>query len=346
MPDLEKLITTHRFESAWEFYKFTEPLLGRLGPDKSEARYMFRGVGSSKHGLLPAAFRPGSRLLLDGAWRSVGSLETNEMQLKAELETITAFFETVDRQGLIVPEDSQKLREELRNQSHKLEHPSAIQRDVRWPDPSLWSLLALAQHHHLPTRLLDWTWDPRVAAYFAACDALAKKDDKACSEPSGAAELVVWGVIPLFYEAIPRTPFGPVPQPLLVKVAPPASGNRNLHAQRGVLVMLYQGSIGLTQPADRKDYIRALSEWAAVSSYSFPLTPFFRLTLPLAQAADLLKLLELSGLDGASMFPGYDGVVRSLNDRQLLPSREAWDASPNREAALKEDPRRGPGGLG
>ena len=46
-------------------------------------------------------------------------------------------------------------------------------------------------------------------------------------------------------------------------------------------------------------------------------SPLWRLTLPHVEARELMRLLSLEGVDGASMFPGPDGVVKAMREAAI-----------------------------
>ncbi len=57
-----------------------------------------------------------------------------------------------------------ELERHLVRNFRKYAHRNVVEKDL------IWNWLSVAQHHGLPTRLMDWTYSPFVAMHFATCN--------------------------------------------------------------------------------------------------------------------------------------------------------------------------------
>lgn len=282
--------------------------------------YIFRGVSSKDHGLLPAAHRRGARLLSVAKETLLAPLLTIHEQCAAEFYAIYRFFEITSRQGIRLPEDSTLLRSELEGWwARFFANAVANLRERSWPSEPLLSLIGLAQHHGVPTRALDWSWSAYAAAYFAARPALASDAND---------QIAVWAFSD-FTRQVDYVMDHQTERALRVFTVSGAD-NPNLRAQRALFMVHQQKLPAQVTRFTPETYDRLLLDSLV---HLRPAAYIVRVLVSHTQAADILAHLAHAGITAGSLFPGLWGAAREYEESQAV---RAGTVSPFRGDLIRD----------
>lgn len=162
-----------------------------------------------------------------------------------------------------------------------------------------WDWLSLAQHHGLPTRLLDWTKNPLSALWFAVRRPAAKKGEKA----------VIWVFRPDESDIVadPKRAESPF-QGARTKVFEPRHVSPRIRAQEGVFtVHKYVDKRNLFVPLEYNRVQKGNLEKIFIDPKHF---------------ANIRFELNRCGVHASSQFPDLDGLSQRICSRHIYEKDE------------------------